>query len=210
MQSYNFWFFTIFGNWSCDHTPDHPIVHMLFLFIFWSNQITFPFWGICRGPWHGPWQQCIQFCLLQTSKLPFLDMYTEPWKQHQKYQQQCLSFSDYSLFYSFFLSRNANISIFRNVHWFLKTVPPHHHPSPISPPEISPILLLFFILHSHIFHIWKCTLDPETAHHPYFSAILLVFFIFKSAHFLFWKWLYLVATIAEWDTYQSAMKYWME
>ena len=49
----------------------------------------------------------------------------------------------------------------------MNTGPWQQYPStwsiPHFTPEISPILLLFFIWHSHTFHIWKFTLDPETS-----------------------------------------------
>jgi len=31
----------------------------LFFFTFQSYQLRFPFWTICRGPWYGPWMQCL-------------------------------------------------------------------------------------------------------------------------------------------------------
>ena len=55
------------------------------------------------------------------------------------------------------------------------------------------ILLIFFIQHSHTFHIWKYALDPEhNAQHghqlfPIFSQIFLLFFIQHSHTFHLWK-----------------------
>jgi hypothetical protein len=51
--------------------------------------------------------------------------------------------------------------------------------------EICPDIFLSF-LHSHTFHIWKCTLDPETGHStiPYF---LLLFFFGHSHTIHIWK-----------------------
>ena len=50
----------------------------------------------------------------------------------------------------------------------------------------------FFIQHSHTFHIWNCTLYPESIaqhHHQQWaqSPTLLSFFICKSTHFYIWE-----------------------
>ena len=94
-------FLAILSNWSCGHHPNmlewtltsRIIITLIFL-AFWSYKITFPFGGICRGPWHGPWRQCLIVYTLHTStlffsepstilllkilKLSFLDIYLEP------------------------------------------------------------------------------------------------------------------------------------
>ena len=62
-----------------------------------------------------------------------------------------------------------------------------HHP-PIFSDFFFHVLLLFFIQHSHTFHIWKCALDPEditqtsSPTSPYF--FLIFFFPYFTALFL--------------------------
>ena len=57
VQGYNFRFFTIFGNWSCDHCPNMPLdghryynlpYVVSFFFTFWFNHMRFPFQDICK------------------------------------------------------------------------------------------------------------------------------------------------------------------
>ena len=89
--------------------------------------------------------------------------------------------------------------MFGNAPWILKTAPQTSSPS-VSSILLClyyfPISLLFFIEHSHTFHVWKCALYPESIaqhHHqqwapsPFLSweisPILLLFFICKSTHF---------------------------
>ena len=71
----------------------------------------------------------------------------------------------FSLFYCYFSFSIATLSIFGSVHWTLKTHMVTNHPPFFSLffSDFFAILLLFFSQHSHTFHIWKCTLDPENS-----------------------------------------------
>ena len=111
------------------------IIIMIFL-AFWSYKITLPFGGICRGPWHGPWRQCLivytlhtqtlffsepsTILLLKILKFPFLDIYLE--------------------------SDNSNLEVCKD-HINSTTV-------------VNTISLQFLCLFGYIFthyYIWKCT-----------------------------------------------------
>ena len=152
-------------------SPWHPIgwtltgiiILILFFTTFWSNYIRFPFWSICRGPWHGPWKLCL---IVYTVYIP-------------------------SLLFSDFIIRNTHISFFGNIHWTLTTAPnkTDHHPYFFY--DFSNILWLFFIWKHKSFHIWKYTLDPEhnnPQHHyqqslttiPYFFLIFPLFYCYFS------------------------------
>jgi len=113
------------------------IICILFFFTFSSDQIRFPFWDIYRGPWYGPWMQCLviyticiflrifiiflPFFSVQTSEFPFLDIYPRPWQQHLTI---LITISIFFLnFIAICIFSTATPSIYRNIQWTLKTPP---------------------------------------------------------------------------------------
>ena len=133
------------SSWhAIEWTLTSRIIIILIFLAFWSYKITFPFGGICRGSWHGPWRQCLivytlhtptlffsepsTVLLLKILKFPFLDIYLEPdnsnlevWKDHINSTQQWLT----PYLYNFYvcLAILLLITIFGNAHRPCKQYP---------------------------------------------------------------------------------------
>ena len=104
--------------------------------------------------------------------------------------QQCWSppllfFSDFSLFYICFSSRNANVSIFGNAHWTLKTVPSKHHHQPI--PVFFFCFFLYFIVifhpEKHLFPDLEVCTGPWSSTHPSPVMTTIPIFFLRFFHY---------------------------
>ena len=86
---------------------------------------------------------------------PYLEMHTGPWKGHPPF----------SLFLFWFFPILLLFSFIQPLFLYLEicTGPWKQHPPSLFFSDFCPILLLFYILYSLTFHIWKCALDPEKA-----------------------------------------------
>ena len=90
---------------------------------------------------------------------PYLEMHTGSWKQHSKHHHQKWTPSQLFLwFFPIFLVFSFSIAM----HSYLEMWP---DPENIAQDDLPLWFLpcLFFIQHSHTFHIWKCTLDSENS-----------------------------------------------
>ena len=159
---------SIFGNahWTLKTVPSQhhhqsiPVFFWFFLYfiaIFHPEKHFFLYLEVHTGPWNSTHPSPVMTAIL-------------------------IFFVIFSPFYWYFSCSIAALSIFGNVRWTLKTMPNMvtNHP-PFFPLFFSyfvAILLLFFIQHSHTFHIWKCAFDPEYnaqhGHQP--SSIFFHFF----------------------------------
>ena len=118
---------------------NHHYLNFLHCFVI---QDHISFWGYCRGPWHGPWRQCLIVYILHTqtistvnfplffysksSKFPFwtctlnltqlFGSMQKPWKQYPK------------IFYCFYvcLSVFSLGTIFWNMHRLCKPLEASH------------------------------------------------------------------------------------
>ena len=166
--------------------------------VFPFSTTHLPYMEIYNGPWehHLMSSPTISiffyiFSLFFYLALPYEEMYNGPWKHH------VTSSPTASIFYIFTFS-TASLSIIGNAHWTLKTAHPTSSSTMSTIPYffswLSSIFLLFFILKSAHFLIWKCALDPEniTQHHHqpflfffWFCPILLLFLHLVQLYLLY-------------------------
>ena len=114
----------------------------------------------------------------------------------QQYWPPLLFFSDFYLFFTCFSSRNANVSIFGNAHWTLKTVPFQHHHQSI------PIFFLIFLYFIAIFHPEKhsfpylevCTGPWNSTHPSPVMTTIPIFFVISSL--FYWYFSFSIATLS--------------
>ena len=147
-------------------------LYVLFLHFLVRNHQYFPFWTSTPGPWmHHPtilartpnFFPIIPVFHLEMQMFPYLEMHVGPWKQYPP----SIITNPSLFFFWFFLYFIAIFHPEKHCFPYLEvcTGPWNNtHPSWESSlhffSNFFTILLIFFIQHSHTFHIWKCTLDP--------------------------------------------------
>ena len=133
--------------------------------------MRFPFWGICGGPWHRSWKQCL---IVYTVYIPSLFF---------------LIFCDFS---TIFLIGNTRISFFGQVPYTLTTAPNNTDYHLYFFQIFFPILLIFFSFIIPILSIfgnmhWTLkTSSNINTNHPYFFLIFpysLLLFYLAQPHF---------------------------
>lgn len=169
--------------------------------------MRFPFWGICTGLWHGPWEGCL---IVHTLHVPYLFSFwffwcffiksTQisffghlPWKYHPTILTTIPIFSSFIVY--FIGISHLEMQIFWNAYCTLKIVPPTSSlTSPYSfliPPPYSTVIFLFSIATLSTFESIYRTLKTaptnivtNNGHHPllycYFSFSIVTLSIFGN------------------------------
>ena len=161
VQGYNL-HFSLFLD--IGHVTNNPTTHYMnpdrynhsHLIFLWSSWVRFPFWGICIGPWHGPWKQCPIVHIWYVASL----------------------FSFWFFWYIFFIW-NTWISFFGHLPWTLQTPANNtdyhsyffHHFFSIFLSYFHPELQIFPYLGMHTGPWKQHPLRPNTiTNHPLFLS----------------------------------------
>jgi len=133
--------------------------------MFWSYQLRFPFWGIHRGPWYGPWMQCLMVYKYQTSSLTISTFF---W----------FCFHILLAFYWYFdIQHSLTFHIWKYTMDPGNTTQHHHQPFPFFSDFFYIFLLFFYLAQSYLPYMEICN-GPWKYHLTSSPTIPIFFWIF--------------------------------